>query len=36
MAIAKGAGKTALVVVAVLVVLHFVAPAKVKEFTGTV
>lgn len=35
-AFAKSAGKTAAVVLAVLVVWHFVAPAKAKEFTGTV
>jgi hypothetical protein len=36
MAIAKGAGKTALIVVAVLVLLHYVGPAAVKTHTGTV
>ena len=35
-AFAKSAGKTAIVVLAVLAVWHFVAPAKAKEITGTV
>lgn len=32
----KGAAMTALVVVAVLVALHYAAPAAVKTHTGTV
>lgn len=35
MAKLKGAGVTALIVVAVLVALHYVAPANVKAYTGT-
>lgn len=35
MAIVKGAGKTALIVVLVLVALHYVAPASAKAYLGT-
>lgn len=36
MGFVKSAGKTAVVVVAVLVILHYVAPEMVKKHTGTV
>ena len=35
MGIVKGSAKTALIVVGVLVLLHYVAPAAVKQHTGT-
>lgn len=36
MALAKSIAKTAAVVVLVLVALHYVAPAQLKAYTGTV